>query len=156
MEIQENMYKFNLEILRKYRKRQEEEVQKELAEWQRKLNKEENRLKDLENIKNDICIKKEKMQKLDFKANENILFYKYIKNLEDQISSQNYLVKKTKIDYKAKYDELIRAVKKRKIMETLKERGEKIYVDESKYREQKGLDEIGILGFQRKNTEHAL
>jgi flagellar FliJ protein len=149
------MYQFNLEILRKYRKRQEEKIQKDLSDLKRKLRHEKELLKNLKYTRDEICSQKNKIQNGNFKAPENLLFYPYINQLDEQIKNQSLLAEKTNKKYRSKYDELIQAVKKRKIMETLKERGRKTYMSELNKREQKNLDEMGIIGFQRENAKHA-
>ena len=75
------------------------------------------------------------------------LFYK--QNIEEKIKEQNEVINKISIQLEIVRLELVSAQKDRKIMEKLKEKDFIVYQEELKSMEQKELDEIAILKFNR-------
>ena len=132
-------FKFRLQILLKLALKKEEDVKKELANWQKLLL--ETRSK-LQSTSLDIIRKlEEKSQKK--KIEEIILYETYLESLntnkkrfQEEIQYFEKEIDKTII-------KLQEAMKERKILEKLKEKKLEQYKDEQNLIEQKETDEIG-------------
>ena len=144
------MYRFPLESLHEYRKRQEEISQKDLSECKRELNNEIKKLQDLSTLKNKASKKIRQIQENRFKASENLLYDNYIENISKKIFEQNTNINKIEIKKRKKTDELLKTVKKRKMIDKLKEYGFKEYQKGMAKITQNQLDESSVLGFARK------
>ena len=144
------MYKFPLQKLGEYRKRQEEIYQKDLSECNRNINHEAKKLKNLNTSKKKAYRKIQEIQKESFTTSDNLLFGYYLENLEKKINDENNKIYNLELQKDNITDKLLEAVKKRKMIDKLKEYGLEKHRKEMNKRVQYQLDESGAYRFGRK------
>ena len=81
--------------------------------------------------------------------NESILYRDYLKGMRKKIKEQRDRVATIKIEMDAKQEELLAATKQRKVLEKIKEKHEKEFLDELQKKERAFADEVGIRRYQR-------
>jgi len=144
------MYRFKLEALLNHRRHQEEACQKELAQAQRKLSDERDKLdrKKRENQKN--------LEKLQTKKKESttvsdiMLYMNYIDQLSKDIEVQAMRVHKTVKLVDHKRQELVSIMQKQKILKKLKYKEEQAYQQKLMQNERKVMDELALIRHARK------
>ena len=140
-------YQFKLEALRRYRKHQEEVLQRELGDLQRfyeeaarKLNETVDRRRRTESEL--VC----KQTEPGF-ASQVTLYERYLQDLEERINNQKKTVDKARKACTEKRALLLEVVKKRKTLERLKEHGLKVHIANLNHEEQKFIDEMAVNRF---------
>lgn len=84
-----------------------------------------------------------------YNVNELMQQHLYVQNIEEKIEEQNNVIYVKKNQVEEARVELVIAQKDRKIMEKLKEKDHNDYKEDMKSMEQKELDEIAVLRFNR-------
>jgi len=136
------MHRFKLEPLLRHRRHQEEICQKELAESERLVADEKDKLRRLKKEK------RIKVQNLQANQKENIdvsllsLSMNYIRQLSKQIEEQKKCVREASKKLNQKRSELIIIVKKRKTLEKIKEKSRLTYQRQMMQNERKFMDEV--------------
>jgi len=143
------MYKFPLESLRKYRKRKVELYQRDLFECNQDLTQESEKLDHLNLKKNRATIRSRHFKIDVFNPSENILFEHYFMNLNQKIDQQNKRIKEKKIKKISATNKLLGAVKKRKMIEKLKEYRYGEYQKTKAKKLQIEADESAVLRFRK-------
>jgi len=143
------MYKFRLEPVLKQRKNIEETLQKELTEVDRELAAENNRLSLYRKSKSKLAAEIYKKQTLGITASENLLYQTFITRLMGELQEQEQKVLKIKKYLVKKRHELVEAMKKRKTLDTLKEKQMEEYSKDMLKRELDFLNEVAINRFIR-------
>ncbi len=144
------MYRFKLETLLNHRRQQEEIRQQELAETERQLADEQERLSRRKREQ------REKIQGLQAKQKENInvsdiiLSMNYIRRLAKSIEDQKKCVRDAGKKVDQKRNELITIVKKRKALEKLKESEIRAHRQKMMQKEGKLMDEVASTRHARK------
>lgn len=136
-------FKFRLETLLKYRKILEDQARLELAEADRRLKEEQSKLKKLEDDLNRTIEALYQKQSETVTAEELSLYSSYISRLKHNITMQEIKVaeaEKYRFECLKKLEE---AMRRRKLVESLKDKQLKNYYIELLREEQKYLDEIG-------------
>jgi len=142
---------FKLQSVLNLRKQKEDSIKNELAVAIRKLEAERRKLFELENTLEDSVREfNEKAKKTT--VHELIEFNEYLSLLNSRIKSQ-----KENVNNAAKYvdkvrEELVKAMKDRKILEKLKDRQYEEFLLERKRLEQKTNDEIVSFNYNDSNT----
>ena len=136
------MYRFKLQALLNHRRHQEEVCQKELAEAQRDLSDAQEKLKCIKRDKRGNIQKLQAMQNERHNASEVLLFINYIRQLSRDLDSQLQQVHRASKHVTLKRDHLIAIMKKRKILEKLKEKGWLEYQQKMMQAERKFNDEV--------------
>ena len=144
------MYQFNLESLLNHRKMLEEILQKELAVLNDSLLQEKGRMQSYKEEKIYITADLENNQKEGITISTNLLYFDYIKQLSEKIDKKRNTIHEIENSTSMKRRNLIEAVKKRKILDRLKEKGLKSYVKRLNKKEQDFLNEVAINSFNRK------
>lgn len=143
------MYRFNLQVLLDYRTRIEEGLQIELSQIRRDLEKEKQLLISYQGKKlhyeEELVRKEEK----EINVNEALLYRDFLKGMRVRIKKQRDTVAKVKMDLDKKRKELLDATKKKKVLEKVKERDWKRFMDDLQKRERLFIDEVGIRKYQR-------
>lgn len=144
------MYKFPLESLRKYRKRKEELYQKDLYECDRELNKESKKLDVLHYKKYSASKRSRNIRISGFKPSDSLLFERYFMNLNLKIDYQNKKLEEKKEKKRSATDKLLGAVKKRKMVEKLKEYRYSEFKKTEEKKFQVESDEAAVQSFRKK------
>jgi flagellar FliJ protein len=140
-------YQFKLEALRRYRRHQEEILQRELGTLQRicdqavkKLNETVGRHRRTES---DLDLK----QREPGFASQITMYQRYLKALEKRIEDQQRAVNEAQKACADKRALLLKVVKKRKTLEKLKENGLRVHIANLNQEEQKFIDEMAVNRF---------
>ena len=144
------MYKFSLEPLLNHVKFEEENLQKELGLLKRHLFADMDKLLDLKNKTIEVKMELEEKQKGGLIASMNILYYNFAERLSDDIINQKKIIVAGEKKVEQKRAVLLETVKKRKILDKLKEKGLREYMNDLLHKEQKFIDEIATNSFCRK------
>ena len=142
------MYKFNLEPLLNHRRYREEVLQKELAGLKKHLTEEEHKLRALRKKKRQFLLQFQKKQKDGRPASEIKLYFDFVEHLSKKIDAQHQNVLEAKRTFNLKRQDLITAMKERKTLDRLKEKGWQAYQQEQSKKERDLMDEVA--GFQFK------
>jgi flagellar export protein FliJ len=135
------MFKFRFETLLAARRHAEEALQKELADARRALAVEQAVLRDKKNMRR-ACLKNlRRKQGQRFRSPEIHLYGPYLQRLERDIDIQQKRVAGAERHVNQKRLILMDVLKKRKILEKLKERDQKAYLETLAVRERKFIDE---------------
>jgi flagellar FliJ protein len=144
------MYRFKLETLLNHRRHQEEVCQKELAQAERRLADEKAQLRRLKNEKRDNIARLQINQKKKINVSDIILSVNYIQQLSEKIAEQKNRVQQATRTANQKRSELISIVKKRKTLETLKEKERLAYEQKVILDERKIMDDVASTRHARK------
>ena len=145
------MFRFRLESVLNYRRTIEENLLKELSELRRQLSLEEDRLKMMIFEKDRHITELGSLQKggVTLQIEDIKLYFSYLNGLELKIKNQGDIIKKCQERVDKKLAEVVDAMKNRKILEVIKERGYREYTREINLKEQRLLDEIAVNRFTR-------
>ena len=144
------MFRFKLESLLNHRKYIEDVVQKELASIGRLVEAEKNRLKKYkENEKNSQTMLVA-LQQESHTPNEVIIYQKFLIKIAAEINQQEKILKNVQKEYDLKQLELIKAVKKRKTLDKLKDKAFKKYIQNELKKERDIMNEVAGNQFHRK------
>ncbi len=140
-------FEFKLEALRRYRLFEQEQMQKTLAEAQR----------DLEQVKAHLeqRIALRAATEAEFNAGradaasacQAGLYRHYLQNLANQIETLRQQVTAAETVCEQKRQELLVAVKKRKALDRLKEKGGQAYLADMKRKEEEFINEMALSRF---------
>ena len=144
------MYRFKFEALLNHRRHQEEVCQKELAQIERQLADEKDKLRRLKGEKRDNIDSLQIKQKNRFNVYDIILSANYIQLLSEKIAEQKQCVQKATRAANQKRSELISIVKKRKTLEKLKEKERLAYEQQMSREERKFMDDVASTRHARK------
>ncbi len=136
------MYRFKLEALLKHRRHQEEVLQKELADAQKKLAAEQSIQHALERKKRRRVQELQRRQTSGNTITDIVLYLTYIEHLSANIEDQKQRVQIAQQIAHQKRNELIASMKKRKALEKLKEKGRQAYQYKQMQEERKFMDEV--------------
>jgi len=141
------MFHFKLQKLLDIEKCKEEELIKELKERQKKLKEEEKMEVLLTSLLN--ARQSEMSKAMNGKANVSVfvLFESYFAKLNRDIAAQRNKIKQAFVQVEKTREKLLAVFKKRKLLEKLRERYEKEYIEQELRKENKYLDEIATSRF---------
>jgi flagellar FliJ protein len=145
-------FKFSLEALLNHRIRKEQELQKEVSLCEYEVINEKSILLQ---IKHDITKTYDELnykQTNRMEISEHIRYINFINRLNNSILIQEDKITKVENKFILKREELIEAVKKRKVVDNLKEKKLLAYKDEQQKEEQNFMNEVGIYCFNNKNS----
>ena len=144
------MYKFNLEPLLNHRRYQVEVLQKELADLKIRLDAEKDKLWLLRQKKRKTVLLLQEKQTDGRPASEIKLYIDFVEQLSKKMEAQKQNVKEAERNFSLKRQDLVAAMKKRKILDRLKEKGLKAYEQEQLKKERNLMDEVAAHQFNRK------
>jgi flagellar FliJ protein len=145
------MFTFRLQSLLDVRIACEEKVIVEVAEIVRRFEREQEVLKSLKNERSLLCGQLELLQGSPTRSPDLSLLVSYLWSCHEREKAQEDLIDGVRRDLDAKREDLLAAVKDRKIMEKLKIRQLEHYRDHIEDRERKDLDEMAITRFGRRD-----
>jgi len=136
------MYQFNLEPLLNHRRYQVEVLQKELADLKIRLDAEKDKLWALRQKKRETVLQLQEKQTDGRPASEIKLYVDFVEQLSKEMEAQRQKVLKAERKFNLKRLDLVAAMKKRKILDRLKEKGLQAYEKEQLKKERSFMDEV--------------
>jgi flagellar FliJ protein len=138
------MFHFKLQPVLDYRKQIEEQLLSEFADAKRRFNYEKERLELLENRKKDLITQLESMSEGDVTVADISLCQSYLERIRDDENCQRDVVLRLDKELEVKRIKLVDAIKKRKVLEIIKEKKTEEYRANLILNERKELDEFGV------------
>ena len=142
-------FKFALEALLNHRLHHEEIVQKELAVCGCRVRDEKTILTRIHQDKDKAYVEIHEKQLRGIAISEHILYANFLEGLARNMVVQQEKVKEAEKKYAQKRDDLIEAVKKRKTIDNLKEKGLAAYSRKLLKLDRDFLDEVAICRFHK-------
>ncbi len=142
-------FKFALEALLNHRLHHEEIIQKELAVCGLLVRDEKTILTRIQQDKDKAVAEIHQKQLRGVAISEHILYANFLEGLARNLVVQQEKVKESEKKYAQKRDDLIEAVKKRKTIENLKEKGLAAYSRKLLKLDQDFLDEVAVCRFHK-------
>ncbi len=141
---------FKLEVLLKIRKRQEDQAQTQLTNERRVLQQEKIKLFDLQDLRVNAQAEFEEQRRTSrIYIQDLMLWNEYFSQIDKKIEQQTQLIKNQEELVKIALKALEEAIKKRKVVEMLKEKRVQQYNLELIAQEQIILDELSLSIFTR-------
>lgn len=134
-------FNFKLERVLNYKETLENEKKSKFAQAKQKLAKEESLLDDYYKHKN-LIVKEKNSVSIKIKAGELVLYNSYIDTINKRIENQKIIVTRTKGELEKAKDEMINAVKEKKIFQKLKENKYQEYIYQLGKEEEKIIDSL--------------
>lgn len=144
------MFNFGLQSVLDCRNAIEEKILVEFSEQKRRLEREKENLSKLRKERMLLVEQFKKKQEVVLSAADIALYVSCIKKVQEKEEDQQGLVRDVMIGLEIKREELLEAVKKAKMMETLKSQQLQEYEANVMDRERKASDEIAIIRFDRR------
>ena len=144
------MYKFSLEPVLKHRKLLEEDLQKDLAVLKRQLFDERERLSNFEQVRDRFSGELQQKQVKSISVSDILLYTDYLQEVSKEIEKQSKKILEAEKRVDQKREELVGAMKNRKIIDRLREKGLKAHVQELSKKEQSLMNEAAINIFNKK------
>ena len=141
------MYKFNLESLLNHRRYQEEILQKELANLKTLLAAEKQKLRVTKKKKRKYLRQLRQKQKESRAVSEIKLYLDFVDRLSKDLAAQNHRVVKAERRFNQKRQDLIVALKRRKTLDKLKEKGRQAHQQKILKKERDFMDEVSTHQF---------
>jgi len=144
------MYTFNLQIVLDHRQFIEDNLKKELAEIKQQVAKNRQQLNMMQRKEMDTAAVLKDEQTKGLSSDGVIAYHAYLNNLADRIENQKTTLGKLVKIESEKQSELLEAVKRRQILEKLKEQGLDRYNRAILKKEMELIDELAVNRFARK------
>ena len=144
------MYKFSLEPVLKYRKLLEEDLQKDFAVLKRQLLDEKVRLSNFEQVRDRFSGELQQKQVKSISVSDILLYTDYLQEVSKEIKKQSKRILEAEKSVDQKREELVGAMKNRKTIDRLREKGLKVHVQELSKKEQDLMNEAAINIFSKK------
>ncbi len=141
------MYTFNLQAVLDHRQLIEDQLKRELAHLQHSLQLARQELERLENRMNATMVTLQQEQAAGMSSGQVVAVHAYLRRLSERISRQTGLVVDVEKQASTKRDQLNEALKRRKILENLKEQGLERYQRMMVKKEMNFIDEIAVSRF---------
>ena len=147
------MFRFRFEQVLNVRKVAEEQVLQEFSEQVRGLELEKERLRSIRGEKAAVLAELMRRQEGSLNAGEIGIAFGYIRDLRQREVAQVVLIADREKALEAKREELSDAVKRRKIMEILRQKKFEQYWKEWNHKESVELNEQGIIRFLKRSGD---
>jgi len=144
------MYKFSLEPVLKYRKLLEEDLQKDFAVLKRQLLDERERLSNFEQVRDRFSEELQQKQMKSINVSDILLYTDFLQEVSKEIEKQSKKILEAEKSVDQKREDLVGAMKNRKIIDRLREKGLKDHVQEMSKKEQDLMNEAAINIFNKK------
>jgi flagellar FliJ protein len=144
------MYQFNLEPLLNHRRYLEEMLQKELADLKIRHKTEKDKLWALRQKRRKTVLQLQEKQTDGRPASEIKLYIDFVEQLLNEMEAQRQKVLEAERRFNLKRQELVAAMKKRKILDRLKEKGLQAYEQEQLKKARNLMDEVAGRQFNHK------
>jgi len=136
------MDRFNLEPLLNHRRYQEEILQKELAGLKTRLVAEKDKLRVLKKKKRQYLGQLQLKQQSGRPVSEIKLYLHFVDHLSKEMNAQNQRVLRVEKGFNLKRQDLIQAMKNRKTLEKLQEKGFQAHQQKMLKKERDFMDEV--------------
>jgi len=146
------MFTFRFETVLSARRNAEDIFQKELAEARRALVVEQTALRELRGNRHRCMRELHRIQQLGFHASDVHLYEPYLARLEREIDRQKKRTASAERKMIQKRSALIDAVKKRKMLEKLKDKDLRAHSNAIALSERKFMDDVAALIFSKSST----
>jgi flagellar FliJ protein len=147
------MYKFSLRAVLNHRRFIEEKLQKELAQLKEICSNERKRLSDLKRARRIFSKELQDKQREVITISETLLHVRFIEQLSTREDLQKKKVLNAEKEVEQKREDLIEAMKNRKALEKLKEKGWETYKLNMMRKEQEFMNEMAAVRFVHKSSE---
>ena len=144
------MYSFKLQPVLDHRQYIEDDLKRELAEIKQQVSLARQQLDSLKRKEMNTASALKMQQKEGLSSDQVLAYHDYLKRLSDQIADQNKLTAEIEAQELEKQDALLEAMKKRQILEKLKDQGLDRYNQVMHKKEMNFIDEIAVNQFVRK------
>jgi flagellar FliJ protein len=144
------MYTFNLQIVLDHRQYIEDNLKKELAGIKQQVARAQQRLDEMERKEMETAAVLKDEQSKGLSSDGVIAYHAYLKRLADRMERQQATLGKLKDAESEKQNELLEAIKRRQILEKLKEQGLDRYNRAMLKKEMELIDELAVNRFARK------
>ena len=144
------MYKFSLEPVLKYRKLLEEDFQKDFAVLKRQLFDEKEKLSNFEQTRDRFSRELQQKQVKSISVSDILLYTDYLQQVSKEIEEQSEKILEAEKSVDLKREEVVGAMKNRKTIDRLREKGLKAHVQELSKKEQGLMNEAAINIFSKK------
>lgn len=141
------MYKFSLGTVLNHRKILEENLQKELGLLNQALANQKNEYEELETRKNTVSEDHNQKKASFITVSESLMHMRFLERLAQQQDQHVILINKLEIQINQKREELIQAMKNRKVLEKLKEKGSHRYQEEERRTEADFMNEMAAIRY---------
>ena len=147
------MYTFNMQTVLDHRQFIEDQLKKDLAEIRQQVMAARQQLKLLKRKEMDTRTAFKQEQAEGVSSDQVVAYHAYFKRLSDRIARQVTVISEIKDRESKKQDELLEAMKKRQILEKLKDQGLDRYNQVMLKKEMNFIDEIAVNRFVRKTIQ---
>lgn len=147
------MFRFRFEQVLNVRKIAEEQVLQEFSEQVRGLELEKERLRSIRGEKAAVLAELMRRQEGSLNAGEIGIAFGYIRDLRQREVAQVVLIADREKALEGKREELAEAMKRRKIMEILRQKKFEQYWKEWNHKESVELNEQGIIRFLKRSGD---
>jgi len=144
------MYKFSLEPVLKHRKLLEQDLQKDFAALKRQLLVERERLSDFERVRDRFSGELQEKQVKSISVSDILLYTDFLQQVSKEIEKQSEKIREAEKSVDQKREELIGAMKNRKTIDRLREKGLKAHLQNLAKKEQNLMNEAAINIFNKK------
>ncbi|OPY10540.1 MAG: flagellar biosynthesis chaperone [Syntrophus sp. PtaU1.Bin005] len=141
------MFKFPLQTVLEYRTILEERMLIRFSEAVRRMEKEQKRLDALVQKRADLVGTLKGLQESRTSVEKIAILFRGIETLHEEEKGQRGILSEASVEVEAKRQDLLEAVKKRKMLETLREKNLEDYERSLADLDRKVMDEMGILRF---------
>ena len=141
------MFKFNLEPVLNHRKFQEEDLQKEVSIFKKLLVDEKKKMLNYKNAKTKLLKRLQEKKRGSISVSEILLHISFIDRVSADLESQRERILNIEKKVDLKRADLVATMKKRKILEELKNKSWKSHKQDLEKNEQIFFDEVGINKF---------
>ena len=141
------MFQFDLEAVLNYRLQVEEQCQLSLAEVVKNMQVAMDVLEGLQKEKNDLIRHLVRMQENALTSDVIARHFIFIEFLKSKEEKQEAIIINMRGEVSAKRQDLLEAVKKRKVMDILREKKMAAYISEMAAKERKELDDFTVIKF---------
>lgn len=144
------MYKFSLEPVLRHRKLLEEDLQKDFAVLKRQLLDERERLSNFEQVRDKFSGELQEKQVKSIRVSDILLYTGFLQQVSKEIEKQSEKILDAEKGLEQKREELIGAMKDRKTIDRLREKGLKAHLQKLSKKEQDLMNEAAINIFNKK------
>ena len=144
------MSDFKLNPVLEHRKFKEEQIQKELADLDQRLCREQARLTGFLERKSRLTDELQDAQAQGITISQTLLYQHYLEGLKSDLKHQQRRVGAVRQEHSQKQSELLEAVKKRKTLERLKEKNQLALSRRRENKAQQRMDDVAQTRFNRR------